>query len=549
MQIPEMMMNIYRRIPIYILFIYAGIIGPAKVLAQAEYLPHSYQFNQKLNETLYDGKNNIHTSLKPYLITPAIRLRYDSLMNLGTDTSRKGWIPRKLLNEHLIDIKTDQYRFYADFLPDLQIGRDFKRNNKTWLNTRGYQFGLNIGDRFSFYTSGYENQALFTPYVHDFINQYKVVPGQSIKDFDPNNKDTDFSYVTAVLSYAAIKDHLNITFGHDKNFIGDGYHSLFLSDVSSPYTSLKLTGELGKVQYMSMWAYMIDPLAPRFSMDRGVANQYKWGAFQFLDWNISSRVSIGLFQSVIWSPSNLDGSYRGVNLNYLNPVIFLRPMETMDSNSPDKIHLGISGKYKPFKNMVLYGQFQLDDFKAKEFFSNRGFSHNKWAAQAGVKGYNVFGVKNLNYLAEYNLARPYTYSHFKGITSYSNNAQPLAHPFGANFREYLTIWNYSAGRFDFQLHGSYGTYGLDQYGWNSGKDIFKSYDEFTTDYGNRIGQGLSTQLFYAESRAAYVINPKYNLRIEAGYTYRNEDNKNYNNKTSLFTIGLRSTFRNLYYDF
>ena len=32
---------------------------------------------------------------------------------------------------------------------------------------------------------------------------------------------------------------LNIQFGHGKNFIGDGYRSLFLSDVSSPYPFLK----------------------------------------------------------------------------------------------------------------------------------------------------------------------------------------------------------------------------------------------------------------------------------------------------------------------
>jgi hypothetical protein len=29
------------------------------------------------------------------------------------------------------------------------------------LNTRGFQFGGTVGDKFSFYTSGYENQAVF----------------------------------------------------------------------------------------------------------------------------------------------------------------------------------------------------------------------------------------------------------------------------------------------------------------------------------------------------------------------------------------------------
>ncbi|MBE7176218.1 MAG: gliding motility protein RemB [Mucilaginibacter polytrichastri] len=531
-----------------IIFCVAGLAGTAA--AQSDYQPYSYSLYQKLDPVLYSPHTRMHTTIKPLFRDDSLlRPVFDSIFNVGVDTSRKTWFGRKLLNEHLIDIRKDEYRFYADFLPDLQIGRELNGKSNTWLNTRGYQIGLNIGDKFSLYTSGYENQAVFAPYVQDFISTYKVVPGQTSGEV-PNRgsgSSVDYSYVSAIMTYTPAK-YLNISLAYDKNFIGDGYRSMFLSDVSSNYTSLKLTGNIGNVQYLSMWSYMIDPMAP-VSEDRGTASRYKWGAFQFLDWNISKRVSLGLFQGVIWSPQNSDGTSRGFNFNYINPVIFIRPLESVDAKSPDKIHLGISGKYKLLERNTIYGQFKLDEFTAKEFFANRGYWANKWGAQIGVKGFDAFGVKNLHYLAEYNLARPYTYAHFQTITAYTNFSQPLAHPYGANFRELLSVWNYSYKRFDFYAQGIYARYGLDMNGLNYGKDLFKSYDTVISTYGNFIGQGLLTSLKYMEGRVSYVVNPKYNLRIEAGGVIRTEKNALGINRTALFTLGLRSSFRHFYYDF
>jgi len=53
---------------------------------------------------------------------------------------------------------------------------------------------------------------------------------------------------------------------------------------------------------------------------------------------------------------------------------------------------------------------------------------------------------------------------------------------------------------------------------------------------------------YLEGKVGYLLNPKYNLRIELGAMFRNETNTQFNDKTSLITIGLRSSFRQLYTD-
>lgn len=522
---------------------------PIATFAQNQNLQYSFDQTRQIAPELDGPAKNYHTSVKPFVLRDSLLERYaDSTLRRGIDSGRHSWITRKLFYEHLVDIRKTGYHFYADYLPDVQIGRELKSAKTTWVNTRGFQFGLDVGSKFSFYTNFFENQAVFAPYIRDFIGIYRVVPGQSIKDYNPQANTIDYSYSTAVMTYSPLKQ-LNISLAYDKNFIGDGYRSLFLSDVSSNYSSLKVTGSLGNVQYTSMWSYMIDPLAPKSAEDRGIASQYKWGVFQYLDWNITKRLSVGLFQSVLWAATNADGTNRGFDFRYASPVIFIRPVESSDPVSPDKTHLGISGKYKLLSNITIYGQFLLDDFKAKEFFSGSGYWGNKWAGQIGFKTFNTFQVKNLQALFEFNTARPYTYSHFQEITSYSNQAQPLAHPFGANFKEILSVWNYRYKRLDFRLQVLMGSYGLDINGLDYGKNIFAPYDQHVQEYGNFIGQGLHTRLYYGDAKIGFLLNPVYNLRIEIGGTLRRETNLAYTHDTAQIMIGLRSSFRNIYYDF
>jgi hypothetical protein len=368
-----------------------------------------------------------------------------------------------------------------------------------------------------------------------------------------SNDKKDWMYATASLSYD-FSDYFQLTFAYDKNHIGDGYRSVLLSDFSSNYTHLKLTGTIGNVQYTTIWAYMLDSKNPRVdeNLEAGrYGDGIKWGAFQYLDYNATNRLSVGFFQAVVWANKNQAG-YRNFDFNYSNPAIFLRPVESTNSSSPDKMFLGLNARYKVLDNVTAYGQFLLGEFTAKEFFANNGYVHNKWGGQFGVKGFNTFGVKNLNFLGEYNLVRPYTYQHFVSISNYSNHGEPLAHPLGANFREVLGIANYSWDRFDFSVQGTISRFGTDPDGEdiNMGGNIFKSYRTAPNTYGNKIGQGVKNTMYYADARAAYVLNPKYNLRLELGYTQRYRQIEGQaTEKSCVMSLGLRSSFRNFYGDF
>ncbi len=526
----------------YLLLI-SCLLAAGAGMAQSEYQPYSYQFYQKLNSDVYSTKTRTHTTLKPFIIDSVSRSHYDSLLNYGADGEKHSWVHRKLFNEHLIDVKDPEYTFYADFLPDLTAGRDFSQHQSTWLNTRGYQLGGTVGNKFYFYSSGFEDQAVFPSYLNTYIKQTGIVPGQAY-DRSFGKRTSDWSYVTAIVSYTPVK-FLNITLGTDKNFIGDGYRSLLLSDYASPYPFLKLTANLGNVRYMAMWAFMDDPMAPKFSYEDG--DRKKWGTFHYLDWNVSNRLSLGFFDAVIWADKDDAGNKRGFDFSYASPIIFLRPVEA-SNGSPDNALIGITGKYKVADGVAVYGQFALDEFEAKNFFSNDGSSRNKYAYQLGIRGAGLFKVRGLNYLLEYNGAKPYTYSETKEIINYAEQSEPLAHPFGGNFREVVGLLNYSYKRFDFSGEGDFGRYGLDINGLNYGKDPFQDYTTPAKTTGNYIGQGLTTNMYYLEGKVAYVLNPKYNLRIELGGIYRSETNASFTDKTTMLTIGLRSSFRNLYTD-
>lgn len=519
-----------------------GLTGSVPVSAQAIYQSYSFDFYQKLSPDLYSTQTRLHTSLKPFFADDSlVKHTYDSLMHYGSGNQHNR-LYQKIFNGHLIDLQTTNATFYSDLLPDLGIGRDLSGNKTTWIRSLGVQMGGTVGSKFYYNVSKYVNNAAFPDYLANYINRVGVIPGQALARLNGNDR-YGWTETQVIISYTPIK-YLNIAAGHDKNFIGDGYRSMLLSDYASPYFFFKLTGTLGDVRYMAMWTDMNDPASTSpYHIDRR-----KFGVFHYLDWNVSNRLSLGFFDNVIGFFTDDNGVKRPFDFNYINPVIFMKPINN-SSDDPDKSLLGFTGKYKMSNGITFYGQFALNEFHSKDFFSSNGAVDNKYGWQLGVRGANLFKIKKLNYLVETNTARPYTYEARSAIENYSDNGESLAHPLGANFREWLGILNYTAGRFEMRLQFDYAYYGLDMNGLNYGNNIFELYTSPAQPFGNYTGQGLRTNLNYAEPKLSYLINPATNLRLELGGIYRYERNSLEQNKVTWLTFGLRSSFRNIYQDF
>lgn len=497
---------------------------------------------------LYHPESNFHTSVRPYLRNEVNQvINYDSiLLYQPLKSPWKGkageWIWKKVFYEDLIQITGKDFHFAVNPLVNFEVGRDFENDDNAWVNTRGFMAEGNIGSKFFFATRFYENQATFISYIDKDIQSKWVIPQQgAYKGFKTDGYD--FSRSEGYISFSPNK-YFNFRLGHGRNFFGDGYRSLLLGDAHFPYPYFLISTQIWRIKYINLYAEFMDRKAPH---SENLGYRKKYGTFHYLTTNITNRLKVGLFEAIIWQAQDSTG-YRGFDINYLNPIIFYRPVE-FSIGSPDNALMGLNISYTIGEKTAFYGQLLLDEFKLKEVTSGKGWWANKQAFQIGVKWFDIFQLPGLDLQAEVNVIRPYTYSHSDPITNYGHYSEPLAHPMGANLVESQNFIRYHHGRWHFVYQLQRVQYGADTAGLNFGKDIFLSYSNHPFDYGNYIGQGLKSILWRHDFKASWIINPAYNLNLSAGIVYRQLKNDLANDQTLFIYIGLSTSLEKLYYDF
>ena len=520
-------------------------------------IPFTHTYYARFDQQMNGLGTNSHTAAKPFVFNEVapyydFKAEKEALIK-GSDS----WWSRKLWNEHLVEVQGKDYWFTIDPILDLQIGKDTDADfNTTFNNTRGLFVQGGLGKRFNFSASVYESQSRFAQYFNEYAESLKafgpdpaIIPGRGIaKRF----KDDAYDYpvAEAYLSYTPAKI-INIQFGHGKNFIGDGYRSLLQSDVASPYPYLKLNTKFWKIKYTNTWMWLKD-VRPEVTEDGAFLTKYM--ANHYLSWNVSKRLNIGLFESVMWYNTN----NRGFDINYLNPIIFFRAIEFETGQGAGNAIVGATAKYKWNNSINLYGQFILDEFSLNDIKASNKSWKNKFGYQIGVKYFNAFKVDNLLLQIEYNRVRPYTYSHNTIVNNYGHNNQPMAHLWGANFSEAIIIGRYNYRRWFSDAKLIFGVRGLDFNdgidNFSYGGDIYRDYNDRPFDSGVEVGQGIKTKTFNAELQTGYIINPVTNLKVFANISYRNFNPNattvtTFKTNTTWFNLGLRTDLFNWYYDF
>ena len=404
---------------------------------------------------------------------------------------------------------------------------------RPYVNTRGLELRGTIGKKLGFYTFFSDNQAAYPRYIRDYGQLYGIeVPGRGfapgegfVKAFKTGG--ADFISARGYITFNVLKI-INVQFGHDRNFIGNGFRSLFLSDNSAPYAFLKLTTNFGRFQYTNLFAEFQNT---QQSIAGNQLLPQKFAAMHHLSVNLGRRFNVGLFESEIFSRDRVD-------LNYLNPIIFYRFVESY-RGSADNANVGLDFKANLLNHFQFYSQLMLDEFILKELVNGRGSWTNKFAIQAGMKYIDAFGIPNLDLQGELNLARPYTYAHVDGQTNYTQYSQPLAHPLGANFIEGIGIVKYQMKKLTATGIFSVMKTGRDIPGHNYGSNILLDYGTRVRENGNFIGQGRNTLITYADLRLSYMI--KHNIFIDARYLYRLQDSGYRPDRytTNLASIALR----------
>lgn len=497
--------------------------------------------NYSEQHIIYNQDSTLHTSWKPLIYR-------DSSVSIKSGS----WFHRKFFNEHLVQVEQKDFNLNVDIIFDEYIGfskritrppprgnQDPVTGNNPMMNTRGYELSGNVSDKFYFETSFYENQGRFGGYVDSFIRLNRVIPGQSVFKNIGDGLGFDFSISQSRLMYKPSK-HFLFDLGYGRNFIGDGYRSLLMSDWAYNYPYLKTSINLGKLQYNFMWAQHISDRNINFNNDE---EQFrKWSQTFFIDWKATKRLSISLFESVMWPDQ--DSMRRADRSAWIaSPVIFLHGSKS-PSGVQNNVIIGTNLKYNIFNRTHIYGQFAVS--QSGDFTS----SEKRYAVQAGIRSGDLFNIKNLSGLLEFNAVRPYMYATNLLNTNYASLKQSLAHPRGANFKEGLLLADYSYKHWYLRFQTFITKYGADSSSAvNYGNDIFKPVSTQTQTSDFKTGQGLPTNIFYADLKLAYILNPATNLRLETGFTYRNEKSSQFNYQDRIFYIGVRMSFRKISYDF
>ena len=531
-----------------------------------------------------DAEGDPHTSVRPYTRAAAarlgVRMTYaddDSTATYGRDQTLRStfseadkfnaaYLLRDNWTNANVVLKLDQglspvrdyfhgvgstsdlyYHVSKDFMLRvnpvllLQAGKDSKNlsaDGLRYVNTRGVQVEGTIDQRLGFYAFLSDNQEAVPQYVQNRVVRDTIVPHEGYWKYfkKVGGSAYDFFSARGYVTYAATK-HINVQLGHDRNFIGNGYRSLILSDYSAPYFFLKLNTRVWKFNYQNLFAELT---AEKKNADQVYPKKYM--ALHHLSLDVTPDFNIGLFEAEMFG-----SAHNRFELQYLNPIIFYRAIE-QNVGSADNALLGLDFKWNVLHTAQLYGQVVLDEFKLSEVRSGNGWWANKQAIQVGGKYIDVAGIRNLDLQAELNYIRPYTYQHESYYTAYTNYQQPLAHPMGANLTEVLGVLSYQPlPRLHLVAKAIYTEQGLD-YGYDAGGQIITvapivsadglgnpittgrivnygsnpltPYTFHPMDYGNRTGQGNKSRLLHTDFTASY--QPRLNLFVDAKLIARHQ---------------------------
>ncbi|MCB0521842.1 MAG: hypothetical protein KDD27_23070 [Saprospiraceae bacterium] len=415
--------------------------------------------------------------------------------------------------------------FHLKVNPTIHLmgGKSMNGDQPVFLNQRGVEVRGGFDDRIYFYSNITDSQARFPAYVRGYVNKNLALPGNGFyKSYDSSVFDSSNSYDwlngQAYIGFN-VTSHIGMQFGHGKNFIGNGYRSMLLSDFAHNYLYLKINWRVWRIHYQNLYTELTATSAQANPGDKYIPRKYMTA--HYLSFDVAKNFTVGLYEATVF---NRDTNSNGYELQYLNPVILYRTVEHL-LDSEDNILIGLDLKWDLFKRFRLYGQLMMDEYKFSELSGRKGWWANKYGIQAGLQYIDVLGLDHFDLRAEFNTARPYTYTHSDLLgASYSHYNQALAHPLGANFREFLAIARYQPfNQWTVEGRVIYADFGEDVPGQNWGGNILEDYSTHVMDYDNKIGQGISTQTYLLGLDLSYQLF--HNLSFDFHYFYRKKNSQ------------------------
>lgn len=475
----------------------------------------NYQLNKFSNSNQHLGKDSVkyyHINFRPADTLPWLKFVPIANINWGWNTA--------LGKRH--------------FDNTIGGGVDYKTENKKWhfsfYSLVNYQQNSNFLDTFLLDSMNViSGRAL----AHKSRAKYSGANWGFLANFNPNKI-------------------VNFEIGKGTHFFGNGYRTFLLSDNAQAYPYGKIETTVWKIRYTNLYSWQKDNFG--LGTDKR-AFKNKFATSHILNFQAGKRVNLSLFETIIWQGKDTLLN-RGYDINYLNPIIFYRPVE-YGLGSADNAIMGFDWSVRLWDDELIYGQFVIDEFLLDEFKADirhafnksdttiqHGWWANKYALLLGVRTNKPFGVNGLSAFMEYALARPFIYTHGSVTQNYSHLGQALAHPLGGNFKDFHTGINYQYENWNLYTHFNWYTVGKDKDSVSYGSNLFQAYTNRSGTYGHTIGQGLKTKGINHRFTLSYVVNRSYGAEFYLSYVLNAEKNKESHLRNHLLLFGFKTRLFN-----
>jgi len=322
-----------------------------------------------------------------------------------------------------------------------QINKDNSQHSLVGLF--GLTFYGTLSQSLGFYFQAKNGKVLSGDKVLATYNpEYK----RSIK-FTELNSDIDLTQSHIIFQ----KDWFRAKIGREEEQIGAGiFQKVYVTNLGPPQDEISLAAAFQSFRYdfslSNLIGYSQNPFIT--SVRSSIPSKY------FVQHRFSVRPAwgeFGFWESVI-------SSDRGIDIAYLNPLIFLKSAEH-SLHDRDNSFMGFDATIRPFKNIELRSTLMLDDYNFSEI--GKGYWSNKIA-------YNVAALYslpfNIDIGAEYARVEPYTFSHFNYQNSYTNDSVLIGSILQPNSEQYSLLFQYWWGnRYPLLVSINYTRHGANVY--------------------------------------------------------------------------------------
>lgn len=455
--------------------------------------------------------------------------RYRSEFIIRTKVINGQLNKRYLRSEEATAVKHKWPKIVGELFRD---GQNFYSFSETYPDTFAFSFqpvyGLQIietddeRDKISRFTGGFRVEAGYDSRLYGMVDFRDITEAGNgpystraalYEDNVPNaelkgDAGTSYDISESILQYYG--KNLAVSAGRGRHKWGPGYFGgLLLNSYAPPFDYARFDANFSRVNFTFLHGFLesIAPADTLYTNPDGrprTINAQKFLSAQRIEVSPRNNLLVAFSQAVVYGD-------RGLQLGYLTPLNFLYSVQHSNDDK-DNLLLSFDGKWRPTRGLKFYGELLLDDVLVSDLFQGTGNSKNAYTV--GVHGIVPKPIwEKFDARIEYTKIRPFVYSHFFEVNTYSHWTSPLGYTREPN-SEFI---NLRLGASFYPLYLSLGyerqNHGANTETENVGGSIYETnYEGNNENFPFLAGQFEHTDKINFSAR--YEVLPNLNLLFE-----------------------------------